>query len=197
MYRAVTYLAIKNKVLNDTEAIIKIAKDSDIGLKFIEGVTYVSLNGEDVTDKIRLPEVNSNVSDVSRIEEVRKTLVDKQRKLAESNGGVVLEGRDIGTVVFPYAEVKIFLTASIEERSKRRLKEFEEKNVRISLDEVKTNIEKRDKIDSTREVSPLKKAPDAIEVDTSTITIEQQVEIILNNIRLFAVKNGIKLENLT
>ncbi len=182
MYRAVTYLAMGNNVLQDTEAIIKIAKNSDINLKFIDGVTHVSVDEIDITDKIRTPEVNRNVSEISKIKEVREALVKKQQEYAR-NGGVVMEGRDIGTVVLPNADVKIFLTASIEERAKRRTKEFEEKGISISLKEVEDNIRQRDVIDSTRDVSPLVKAPDAVEVDTSKVTIEQQVEIILELIK--------------
>ncbi len=183
MYRAVTYLAMENNVLQDNEAVIKIAKSSDINLKFIDGVTHVSVDGNDITDKIRTPEVNSNVSEISKIKEVREALVEKQQEYAKRNGGVVMEGRDIGTVVLPNADVKIFLTASIEERAKRRTKEFEEKGISISLKEVEDNIRQRDVIDSTRDVSPLVKAPDAVEVDTSRVTIEQQVEIILGLIK--------------
>ena len=193
MYRTVTYLAIKNNVLNNTNAVIELAKNSDIDLKFINGITHVSVDGNDVTDQIRLPEVNLNVSDISTIKEVRKILVEKQRKLAKENSGVVMEGRDIGTVVFPDANVKIFLIASIEERARRRANEYEEKGVTITLEEVKANLEQRDKIDSTREVSPLTKAEDAIEVDTSNVTIEQQVDMILEHVRQAAENEGIKL----
>ncbi len=178
MYRAVTYLAMKNNVLQDSEAVIKIAKDSDINLRFIDGVTHVSVSGSDISDMIRTPDINANVSEISKIREVREALVEKQKGYAV-NGGVVMEGRDIGTVVLPNADVKVFLTASIEERAKRRTKEFEEKGIHISLNEVEDNIRQRDKIDSTRDVSPLIKASDAVEVDTSKVTIEQQVDIIL------------------
>jgi cytidylate kinase len=195
MYRAFTFLAIKNNVLRNTKTIIEIAKKSNIDLKFINGITHVSVDGNDITDDIRLPEVNLNVSDISAIAEVRKILVEKQRKLARENCGVVMEGRDIGTVVFPDANVKIFLIASIEERSRRRAKEYEEKSVPISLEEVKANLEQRDKIDSTRKISPLTKAPEAIEVDTSNVTIRQQVDMILEYVRRSAKREGIEFEN--
>ncbi|MGD1006350.1 MAG: (d)CMP kinase [Ignavibacteriaceae bacterium] len=195
MYRAVTFLALKNNVLKNTKAIIEIAKKSNIDLKFINGITHVSVDENDITDDIRLPEVNLNVSDISAIAEVRKILVEKQRKLARENCGVVMEGRDIGTVVFPDANVKIFLIASIEERSRRRAKEYEEKSVPISLEEVKANLEQRDKIDSTRKISPLTKAPEAIEVDTSNVTIRQQVDMILEYVRRSAKREGIEFEN--
>jgi cytidylate kinase len=195
MYRAVTFLALKNNVLKNTKAIIEIAKKSNIDLKFINGITHVSVDENDITDDIRLPEVNLNVSDISAIAEVRKILVEKQRKLARENCGVVMEGRDIGTVVFPDANVKIFLIASIEERSRRRAKEYEEKSVPISLEEVKANLEQRDKIDSTRKISPLTKAPEAIEVDTSNVTIRQQVDMILEYVSRSAKREGIEFEN--
>ena len=183
MYRAVTYLAMEKNVLQNTDAAIEIAKDSDISLKFIDGITHVWVDGNDITDKIRTPEVNGNVSEISKIKEVREVLVKKQQEYASRNGGVVMEGRDIGTVVLPNADVKIFLNASIKERAKRRTKEFEEKGIHVPLNEVEINIRQRDKIDSTRDVSPLVKALDAVEVDTSKITIEQQVEIILDLIK--------------
>jgi cytidylate kinase len=193
MYRAVTFLAIRNNVLNNFDAVIKIAETSDINLKFLNGSTHVSVDGEDITNNIRTGEVNSKVSDVSKIKEVREALVSKQREMAMKDGGVVMEGRDIGTIVFPNADVKIFLTASIEQRAKRRAKEYEEKGIEVSVNDIKNNLVKRDEIDSTREISPLTKADDAIVVDTSKVTIEEQVEIILKNIKLIAEEKGIKL----
>ena len=195
MYRAVTFLAIRNNVLNNNDAVIKIAETSDINLKFTNGATQVSIDGENITDKIRTAEVNSKVSDVSKIREVRSALVAKQRKMAMKDGGVVMEGRDIGTVVFPDADVKIFLTASIEQRAKRRAKEFEEKGIEVSINDVKDNLVNRDKIDSTREASPLTKAEDAIVVDTSKVTIQEQVDIIMDKIRIIATEKNINLIN--
>ena len=193
MYRAVTFLAIRNNVLNNFDAVIKIAETSNISLKFLNGSTQVSVDGEDITNNIRTGEVNSKVSDVSKIKEVREALVSKQREMAMKDGGVVMEGRDIGTVVFPNADVKIFLTASIEQRAKRRAKEYEEKGIEVSVNDIKNNLVKRDEIDSTREISPLTKADDAIVVDTSKVTIQEQVEIILDNIKLVAEKKGISI----
>jgi CMP/dCMP kinase len=193
MYRAVTFLAIRKNVLNNSDAVIKIAQTSDINLKFTDGATQVRIDGENITDKIRTAEVNSKVSDVSKIKEVRSALVAKQREMAMKDGGVVMEGRDIGTVVFPDADVKIFLTASIEQRAKRRAKEFEEKGINVSVNDIKDNLINRDKIDSTREVSPLTKAEDAIVVDTSKVTIQEQVDIILDKIRIIAAEKNINL----
>ena len=125
----------------------------------MNGKTTVKVSGKNITEDIRTQEVNSKVSEVSKLEGVRTALVAKQREMRNLDNGIVMEGRDIGTVVFPNADVKIFLTASIEQRTKRRAKEFEEKGIEVSLNEIKENIIHRDDIDSTRAVSPLKKAP--------------------------------------
>ncbi len=194
MYRTLTYLAMQRNVLKDTEEIIKLANDTDITLEFRDGVTHVFANGIEVTDKIRSKDVNYNVSDISKIEKVRKALVKKQQEIGEKkNGGVVMEGRDIGTVVFPNADVKIFLTASIEQRTERRKKEYEMQGTAVTLEEIKNNLVKRDQLDSTREASPLQKADDAVEVDTSKASIDDQVNIILEQIRKVALKKGIKV----
>jgi len=192
MYRAVTLYAIKNNLLDDEKKIIDLAKQLDIELKFEDGQTIVSVNGKDVTEEIRSLEVNQNVSPVSRIEGVRKILVQKQKEMGK-NGGVVMEGRDITTVVFPNADVKIYLTASIDERARRRALEFAQKGQQVDIEQVKQNILDRDRIDSSRDVSPLTKSPDAIEIDTSNLSIEQQVEQILEEAKKVAEKKGIKL----
>jgi len=183
MYRAITFLAIRNNVLNNSEEIKKLAEDTDIRLDYVDGKTYVFTNGKDITEDIRSVEVNKNVSFVSKIDGVRKALVAKQKKMGTLNCGIVMEGRDITTVVFPKADVKIFLTASIEQRAARRLKEFSVKGINIQMNEIKKNISLRDKLDTTRELSPLVKSEDAVEIDTSTITIEEQVEKILSIVK--------------
>lgn len=182
MYRAITFLAMKNNILSDHEKVSKLADSCVMKLEFINGKTKIQIDGVDVTDEIRSPEVNSHVSEISKIAGVREALVKKQREMASEYDGIVMEGRDIGTVVFPDADVKIYLTASIDERSLRRAKEFAEQGKNVPVETVRDNLERRDKIDSTRLISPLSKADDAIEVDTSNTTIEQQVEIILRNI---------------
>ena len=182
MYRAITFLAIKKNILNDHEEITMLANSCEMKMEFIEGNTKIQVDGVDLTDEIRSPEVNSHVSDISKIAGVREALVKKQRVMAAENDGVVMEGRDIGTVVFPDADVKIYLTATIDERSHRRAKEFAEQGKSIPVEAVRDNLVQRDKIDSTRAVSPLSKAQDAIEVDTSNTTIEEQVEIILRHV---------------
>lgn len=183
MYRAITYSAISNDILENKEAIIKLAKESDLSLKF-NGDTKVFLNDVEITDEIRSPLVNSKVSDISKINEVREELVTKQRIMGQQ-GNCVMEGRDIGTVVFPNASVKIFLTASIDKRVDRRLKEFEDNGKKVFYDDVKENLVNRDIIDSTRDVSPLAKAEDAVEIDTSFLSIDEQVTEILEIVRNF------------
>lgn len=194
MYRAITHLAIRNNALGNNDKIIELATNSDIDLKFENGVTSISINGEDLTDKIRRLDVNENVSDVSKIEEVRKILVRKQREIGSKTTSVVMEGRDIATVVFPNADVKIFLTATIDERAKRRAKEYAENGTEILVTDIKENLKTRDQIDSNREISPLVKAEDAIVVDTSYVTIEEQVNIILQEVKRSAENFGIDVK---
>ncbi|MBN1638609.1 MAG: (d)CMP kinase [Ignavibacteriales bacterium] len=181
MYRAITYYAIENQIVDDVNKIKEAVKKIKIDLNFESGVTRVILNNKDVTDKIRTPEVNSKVSEVSVIPEVRKELVRMQKEIGLTNN-LVTEGRDTTTVVFPDADVKIFLTASIDERAKRRYKEFLERAEKISLEDTKKNLEKRDNIDSNRVISPLQKADDAIEIDTTNLSIDEEVNLILEKI---------------
>jgi len=191
MYRAITLLSIKNKISKD-EDVVKLADKIDIKLDFVDGETKVKVDDQDVTREIRTREVNSLVSEISKIEGVRKILVKKQREMSDGNRGIVMEGRDIGTIVFPEADVKIFMTASIEARSERRMKEYMEKGTDISLEDVKENLLSRDKIDSQRDVSPLTKADGAVDVDTSKVSIPEQVNIILKEIKKAANRKGIE-----
>lgn len=190
MYRTITLLAIRHNVLNNSDAVIQLTKNTNIELEFKAGKTFVTANDEDVTEEIRQPEVNNNVSEVSKIPEVRQILVARQREMGQAGIGVVMEGRDIGTVVFPDADVKIFMTAAIDERAIRRTKEFIEKGKNIPLEDVKKNLEERDTIDSSRSVSPLSMAYDAVLVDTSKVTIDEQVDIILDKVKETAAKKG-------
>jgi cytidylate kinase len=192
MYRAITFLAIKNNLTDENE-ISTLAEKTDLKLDFVNGKTKVFVDGLEITDEIRLPEVNDRVSEISKIEKVRKILVRKQREMGHGDRGVVMEGRDIGTVVFPDADVKFFMTASIEERAKRRMKEYAQKNINISLEEVKKNLMNRDKIDSGRKVSPLTIADGAIEVNTSDVSIDEQVNLILTEIKKTAEAKGVSL----
>jgi len=193
MYRAITFLAIQNKILDDENLIISLAEKSEIKLEFVEGETKVFINDEDLTGNIRTTEVNHNVSDVSKIKEVREIMVNRQREMGSKDKGVVMEGRDITTVVFPNADVKIFLTALLDERASRRAKEFTENGTDVKLDDIKNNLIERDRIDSSREVSPLTQAPDAIVVDTTKYTIDEQVNIILKAVKKTAEEKGIKI----
>ena len=182
MYRLVTLKALNegilgNNDLNYLEEIKKLLDNLNIDIK--ENGFY--LDNVDVSEEIRKPIVSENVSDVAAIREVREKMVDLQRKFSESKN-VILDGRDIGTVVFPNADLKIFLIADAKERAKRRYKELAEKGENVEIEEIYENILKRDKIDSTRKESPLKKAEDAIEVDTTSKNIEEVKNEILRMI---------------
>lgn len=179
MYRAITYLVLKEDIFEQNDKIIELIKKTDLKLKFENGKTHVFVDGEEITEEIRTPEVNSRVSEVSTIPEVREELVNLQRQIGRQ-GSLVTEGRDTTTVVFPDADLKIYLTASIEERARRRFKEFQDKGIGIDIDEVKNNIEKRDRIDSGREISPLMKADNAIEIDTSDLTVEEELQKLVD-----------------
>ena len=185
MYRAITYAVIKNNIFNDLAKIFELVKSIELRLKYENGLTRVFINSDEVTDYIRTPEVSGKVSEISRIPEVREEMVRLQRKIA-AQGNLVAEGRDITTVVFPSADVKIFMTASLDERAKRRYKEHLEQGDAITFEEVKENLIKRDKIDSSREVSPLKKADDAIELDTTNLSVDEELQKmvdLVNNAR--------------
>ncbi len=175
MYRAVTLKALREGVdVRDDEAVAKLAEEAQIDLVMRDGKLTVLLDGEDVTEAIRMPEVSRNIGPVADNPEVRRVLVERQRQLGKE-GGVVAEGRDIGTVVFPDAEVKLFLTALPHERARRRHKELLGKGVNLPLSDIREEIEKRDQEDMSRPVGALRKAPDAIELDTTGLAIEEQV----------------------
>lgn len=179
MYRALTLKVIESEVdPSNEDEVARLVEDTKIELLYENGNLRVFLDGKDVTEKIRSPQVTSLVSLVSAHPKVRTAMVKKQRELGK-NGGVVMDGRDIGTVVFPEAELKIFMKADIKERAKRRQKEMESQGFKVGIDEVMKELEERDKFDSTREFSPLKKANDAIEIDTTNLTIDEQVELVL------------------
>ncbi len=170
MYRMVAYYSLKNSINLDDETQVK-KMMSEINLDMTEKSFLV--NGVDVSAEIRTPEVTGIVSKVAALKIVREKLVDLQRKISNTKKSI-LDGRDIGTVVFPNAELKIFLVASPEERAKRRVKDYAEKGISgESFEEVLSEIKRRDLLDSTREESPLKKADDAIEIDTSFMNIEE------------------------
>lgn len=183
MYRAVGYKVLKNGLnLDDAEMIRKMAEDTNIELKITENGQAIFLDGKDVTTKIRTPEVSMAASRISAIGGVRKRLVDLQRKIAGSND-VIMDGRDIGTVVLPEAQIKIFLTATSEDRAMRRYLELKDKGVEVSYQSVLEDMEKRDWQDTHREESPLKAADDATVIDTSGQTLGESVQIITDFVK--------------
>jgi cytidylate kinase len=179
MYRAVTLACMRRKInLNEPDEIRNCGEKQNIDQKNIQGETHTFLNGEDVTEEIRLPEVSRNVKPVADHPEIRSFLVELQRAIGKGKNAVV-DGRDIGTVVFPDAELKFFMTASIEERARRRYEELKNKGIEADLEAIKKDIEERDWADKSRPVGALKKADDAVEIDTTALTIEQQIDFIL------------------
>ena len=175
MYRALTLKALRNNIkANDEVSLEKMTKESKIEL---DGV-HIYLDGEDVSSAIRGIDVTNNVSEVCSHEAVRKEMVNLQKEYGK-RGGIVMDGRDIGTTVFPHAELKIYQIASVEERANRRYKENMEKGIACDLETLKKEIEVRDYKDSTRSVSPLRKASDAIELDTSNLEPSEVVERIV------------------
>ena len=177
MYRAVTYEALK-KGLTDPAEITAMTKALDMEVKPGTDAMHVIVDGEDVTPFIRTPEVSGHVSEVSAIGGVRTAMVAIQRRQAEK-GGIVLDGRDIGTTVLPKADVKIFLTASVHTRALRRFKELEDQHPELSLEDIEADVAKRDYMDSHREISPLKQAEDAILLDNGDLTLEGTAEAMI------------------
>lgn len=179
IYRTVGLAAARAGLpLGAEQDVLKLLPGLDIAFGYGEdGAQHMYLNGEDVSGLIRTPEISMRASEVSAMPEVRACLLDMQRKMAESHS-VIMDGRDIGTVVLPNASLKIFLTASPERRAERRYLELREKGATDSYDEVLRDIIKRDKNDSSRAAAPLKRADDAIEVDTSELTLDESIERI-------------------
>lgn len=184
MYRAITYYMLQNNIdLTGKDKIEKMLKEIDIKLEFENRVQTLYLNSQKLVTELRTKEVNELVSQVSHIPEVRAAMVDLQRKLAEGKN-VIMEGRDIGTNVFPNADVKIYLDASAEERANRRLKQNLENNItNISYEEILENIKFRDNNDKTSDIAPLKQADDAIYLDSSDLTIEQVKDKIVEIVK--------------
>lgn len=184
MYRAVTYYAMQHGLINelyfDTETLIKQLPEINISFKFVDDNDFaeVFLNEINIEKQIRSLEVSQFVSKVSAISEVRQKLVEQQKAIG-LNKGVVMDGRDIGTVVFPNAELKLFMTASAETRAKRRYHELIKRGDKVDYHDVLKNVKERDYIDSTRKDSPLIKATDAIEIDNSNMTLENQFDKIV------------------
>jgi cytidylate kinase len=179
MYRALAYFALKHGIPVDNAAKLgAVASKVAIDFEMEDGINRVFINGEDVTEEIRSEEVNAAVSPVSLHPEVRKAMVVRQRELGK-NGGIIAEGRDTTSIVFPKADLKVYLDASLEERAHRRMVEYSLKGQSTSVKEQMALLAKRDKIDSGRDHSPLTKTADAISVDTTNLNIEEQVERIL------------------
>lgn len=201
MYRAVTWVSLQAGLLKDCsvieasvpkfidlntdfqkDSIVKLTNNLDFNFKLINGNSNLFLDGVNVEEKIRSIEVSNFVSQVSTIVKVREKIVDIQRQIGAKKG-IVMEGRDIGSVVFPDAELKLFITANINVRASRRFNELREKGLKIDKKLVFKNLQKRDFLDKNRSISPLLKVEDAITIDNSTLTINDQISIIQNYIR--------------
>lgn len=183
LYRTVGLYSIRKGIdTKDAEAVTATLKDIEIKLGFVDGAQHVFLNGEDVSDAIRTPEASMGASNVSAIPAVRTFLFDLQRDIAKNNN-CIMDGRDIGTVVLPDAQIKLFLTASPEARAERRYKELIEKGEKVDFQDVLDDINKRDYQDSHREIAPLKQAEDALLVDNSGCNLEEGVALVMGIIK--------------
>ena len=183
MYRAMTLKVLERKLdLHDEAGIAHLADETEIQLVQSNGELRILLDHHDVTEAIRRPAVTRAVSRISAMKCVRDVMVREQRRMGE-RGGIVLEGRDIGTVVFPNADLKIFMVADVDERVRRREKDLRSQGADVPLEQLKSEIIERDRKDSERDISPLRKAHDAIMLDTSKLTIEQQVDSIVEKVQ--------------
>lgn len=178
MYRTIGLAVCRAGVqLGDTAGILPVLPGIEVNLSYEDGVQHLLLNGEDVSDLIRTPEMSKYASFVSAVPEVRAFLLDTQRDMAKKCS-VIMDGRDIGTVILPDAEVKIFLTASPEARARRRYLELQQKGENVTLDEVLADMIQRDRDDTTRAEAPLRQAEDAVLVDTSELTLEESMDAV-------------------
>lgn len=182
LYRAIAYNAVTKGVIDDTQKIIDMLTDTNVELKYVDGVQAVYLNGHDVSAYIRTPEISMGASKVSAIPQVREFLLNLQRDIAQKNN-VIMDGRDIATVVLPNADVKIFLFASPECRAQRRYKELIEKGEDVTLEDVLADVNQRDYQDSHREIAPLKPSEDSVMADTSKLNLEESIQLIINIIK--------------
>ena len=183
LYRTIG-LAVCRRGIDGTDVpgILTTLPEIQVGLTYQDGAQHVLLDGEDVSDAIRTPQISTYASQVSSVPEVRAYLLDLQRDLARRQS-VIMDGRDIGTVILPNAKVKIFLTASPEKRAARRCAELREKGQDVTVEGILADMERRDALDASRAVAPLKQAEDAALVDTSDLTLEQSIEAVLTVIR--------------
>lgn len=178
MYRALAYKAINNGIaVKDEENVIKMLSSTELNITYNEKGQRIILDGEDISDKIRTAQISMGASDISALPSVRRWLLDMQKDIASKNN-CIMDGRDIGTTILPNADIKVFLTASVEERASRRYQELAAKGEAITLETVIEDVKTRDYNDSHRAVSPLKKADDAIELDTTTLDFGQVVDAI-------------------
>ncbi len=179
MYRTLAYkaLSLGIDIVNDADAVAKMLDDTVVTIKHCDDGQHMFVDGKDVTSFIRTPEVSMGASDIAKIPFVRSWLLELQRNFAKENN-CIMDGRDIGTVVLPDADVKIFLTASVEARAKRRYAELREKGTSVTFDEVIADMQKRDENDSSRACAPLAKADDAVVVDTSELSFDESVAAI-------------------
>lgn len=182
LYRTVALGAVRAGVLESDDGIAALLPSLLVELKFVDGSQHVYLNGEDVSDLIRTPEISMGASKVSAVPAVRAFLLDLQRDLAKKNN-VIMDGRDIATVVLPNAQVKIFLSATPECRARRRYKELVEKGQTVTYEDVLADVNRRDYQDSHREIAPLKPSADSIMADTSELDLQQSTDLIINIIR--------------
>lgn len=190
MYRALTWKALHEGVsLEDEEKLEQLLKDNELKLVQSEEGQRVIMGGRDVSEDIRSNEVTNQVSIVAKHQRVREEMVKRQQELVKEQG-VVMDGRDIGTHVLPDAEVKVFMIASVEERAERRYKENVAKGFEADLEQLKEEIRRRDEIDSNRKASPLVKADDAIELDTTALSIDQVVDKIIEIVKMTVEKEG-------
>ena len=182
LYRAIAYNAVTKGIIDDTQKIIDMLTDTNVELKYVDGVQAVYLNGDDVSAYIRTPEISMGASKVSAIPQVREFLLNLQRDIAQKNN-VIMDGRDIATVVLPNADVKIFLFASPECRAQRRYKELMEKGEDVTLEDVLADVNQRDYQDSHREIAPLKPSEESVMADTSKLNLEESIQLIINIIK--------------
>jgi cytidylate kinase len=184
MYRAVTYKIVQEKLdIKKMPVLIELLARTTIEFrKSVDGKNLLFLDGTDVTRQIRMPEIDAMVSPVSAIPEVREKMVAEQHHIAQDKN-IVVEGRDIGSVVFPDADIKFYLDCSLDERTIRRERQLHRKDKGVSANTIKTNLAQRDHIDSSRETSPLMRVPDAIYIDTTNLTINQEIQFVVNKIQ--------------
>ncbi len=186
LYRALTLKVLRKGIaLNDSATIERLAASTNLDLRLEDGHQHVYLDGENVTREIRTPEVTNSISPISAMPRVREVLVQRQRKIAEENHapGIVMEGRDIGTVVLPHADLKIFMLASLDERTRRRQQELTQRGVECDFTKLREEILRRDEQDTHRAAGALRRAEDAVDLDTTKLNIEEQVEFIVEQVR--------------